>query len=260
MTRQFQSYTHSISVLIRRRRRTPPECGLLLRSVMFDSRMVRSTAEILRLRAGIFLSGLVVIQAYPVSDRMRRISSCVGNARPASRQGVSTAIGLGFSISPHTEGSCALAAPWCGTLNAVPGFVGRSVLWTIRTQPFDSKSAPSRMTTSLACIHRTTATLLGDMSGIRVFVSPCLGNNGATAFRKRTNSLSCGDNDHISHLPVVEIRRSAIANFGCRPCSFRLVNTLQISRTPIRRQMSLARRVCIPLEISSYFALELIRN
>ena len=163
---------------------------------------------------------------------MRRISSCVGNARPASRQGVSAAIGLGFSISPHTEGSCALAAPWCGTLNAVPGFVGRSVLRTIRTQPFASKSAPSRMTTSLACIHRTTATLLGDMSGIRVFVSPCLGNNGATAFRKRTNSLSCGDNDHISHLPVVEIRRSAIANFGCRPCSFRLVNTLRISRTP----------------------------
>ena len=41
---------HSISVFIRRRRRTPPECGLLPRSLMSDSRMVRSTAGILRLR------------------------------------------------------------------------------------------------------------------------------------------------------------------------------------------------------------------
>ena len=160
------------------------------------------------------------------------MSSRVGNARPAKRHGVSTATGWSSSIARHTEGSCALAPPWCGTLNAVPRICGRPLLPTILTQPFASRSAPRRMTISPARIHSTTATLFGNMSGIRVFVSPSLGNNGAIALRKRTNSLLCGDNDQISHVLVVRIRTSARTKFGIRSCSTSVVNTRWSSPTP----------------------------
>ena len=125
------------------------------------------------------------------------MSSRVGSACPPRRHGVRTAMALGSSMSCQTVASYALAAPWCGTLNAAPRCSGRPWLSNItyRTILPPRNLQASTSTTSMLILYPNRS---HGFRGIHRDVGDCLSANVLALIEQSTDVKSISEAKELS--------------------------------------------------------------
>ena len=208
------STVHGFPEPSNRRSRTASDDAPTGRSVTPDSRMLRSTALSLPVRAD---SGSTDPRGSIGLRRARKNTLHVAPIRQASatpapgrehRKGVRDQnplpyppfMGVFRSVVRNLEHRGPAGRPGAALQHSRPG-----ALLQIRSKQYRDVDTP---------IQSATATSLGDRAGIRVLPCPSPGNSRLMDLRKSRKSASSGESDQISHPPWTKTRRSENASVG----------------------------------------------